>query len=86
MIKGRHTLKFGLDYRYQQYTPTNQGGNSGDFCFGHAQTAVTPTLTGQTGFGFASFLLGAAGGGSDKQSATLVRASSVMRPREPGSV
>jgi hypothetical protein len=57
-VKGKHSIKLGVDFRYQEYTPTNQGGTSGVFGFGRGQTAATPTLTSQTGFGFASFLLG----------------------------
>ncbi len=72
-IKGSHSWKFGVDYRYQQYTPTNQGFNSGNFGFGRAQTAVNPNFGNQTGFGFASFLLGAVGGGSDKQESALAQ-------------
>lgn len=57
-VKGSHSLKFGGDFRYQQYTPTNQGSTSGRFNFRSGQTAAAPTLGGDTGFGFASFLLG----------------------------
>jgi hypothetical protein len=71
--KGQHSFKFGVDYRDQRYTPTNQGGNSGSFGFGRGQTAVAPTFSDRTGFAFASFLLGAVGGGSDKQSAELIQ-------------
>ncbi|HEX4951086.1 MAG TPA: carboxypeptidase regulatory-like domain-containing protein [Blastocatellia bacterium] len=72
-IKGAHSWKFGVDYREQRYTPTNQGANSGEFGFGRGQTAVSPTFSDRTGFGFASFLLGAVGGGSDKQSTNLLQ-------------
>lgn len=72
-VKGQHSFKFGVDYREQRYTPTNQGGNSGNFGFGRGQTAVNPNFSNTTGFGFASFLLGAVGGGSDKQSTDLVQ-------------
>jgi hypothetical protein len=72
-IHGQHSFKFGVDYRDQRYTPTNQGGNSGSFQFGRGQTAVSPTFSDRTGFAFASFLLGAVGGGSDKQSTNLVQ-------------
>ena len=73
VIRGQHSFKFGVDYRDQRYTPTNQGANSGSYGFGRGQTAVSPTVTNDTGFAFASFLLGAVGGGSDKQSANLLQ-------------
>ncbi|MFN7948038.1 MAG: carboxypeptidase regulatory-like domain-containing protein [Blastocatellia bacterium] len=72
-VRGQHSFKFGADYREQRYTPTNQGANSGDFGFGRGQTAVSPTFSDRTGFAFASFLLGAVGGGSDKQSTNLIQ-------------
>jgi hypothetical protein len=55
-IHGRHSLKFGVDYRWQQYSPIN--GNSPTFNFCRAQTAADPAVTGLAGDGFASLLLG----------------------------
>jgi Carboxypeptidase regulatory-like domain/TonB dependent receptor len=55
-IHGRHSLKFGVDYRWQQYSPIN--GNSPTFNFCRAQTAADPAETGLAGNGLASLLLG----------------------------
>ena len=49
-------MKFGFDYRWQQYSPIN--GNSPTFNFCRAQTTSDPTETALGGNGFASFLLG----------------------------
>jgi hypothetical protein len=53
--KGRHSLTFGGDIRYQQYSPINN--NSPSIGFGGGQTAVSTSL-GATGNGLASELLG----------------------------
>lgn len=66
-VAGRHSFKFGGDFRYQQYTPTNQGGTSGRFFFGRGQTAAVVggrAVDDTTGFGFASFLLGQVANGN----------------------
>ncbi len=55
-VHGRHSIKFGIDYRWQQYSPIN--GNSPTFNFCRAQTTSDPTQTALGGNGFASFLLG----------------------------
>lgn len=59
-IVGTHSLKFGGDARLQAYTPRNLGATSGVFNFATGQTAAgaDPRFVGDTGFGFASFLLG----------------------------
>ncbi len=66
--RGRHSFKFGGDFRYQQYTPTNQNNTGGNFGFDAGQTAqraANGSVQGaDTGFGFASFLLGRVGFGS----------------------
>ncbi|HXG66947.1 MAG TPA: TonB-dependent receptor, partial [Blastocatellia bacterium] len=61
VIRGSHNLRFGVDFRHQRYTPTNQNNLAGTFNFGRGQTAavVNNQTVGNTGFGFASFLLGA---------------------------
>ena len=59
--KGAHSLTFGADIRYQQYSPINN--NSPSIGFGAGQTAVSTTL-GATGNGLASELLGLATGGA----------------------
>ena len=60
--KGAHSFMFGLDLRYQQYSPINN--NSPSINFGGGQTAADPTLSSQTGNGLASELLGLATNGS----------------------
>lgn len=60
--KGAHSLTFGGDVRYQQYSPID--GNSPVINFCGDQTAADPNLTGNTGNGFASELLGLACNGS----------------------
>ncbi len=62
-IRGRHTFNVGLDFRKDQFTNEDKGGNSGSFSFAQFQTAVTGNDT-QTGDGFASFLLGRVNNGS----------------------
>jgi hypothetical protein len=61
-VKGKHDFKFGIDYRYQQYSPLNFQNTSGTFGFGRGQTAATQGGTlntiGPTGNGIASLLLG----------------------------
>jgi len=54
-VRGRHTFRFGADFRAQQF---NSHGDFGvpTFIFDPAQTAGT--FGPNTGFGFASFLLG----------------------------
>jgi len=58
--KGRHGLKFGVDYRYQTFANIDTGHEVGAFNYGRAQTAATndPNVASNTGNGFASFLLG----------------------------
>lgn len=57
---GRHAFKFGVDYRYQQYSPLAQDLINGHLSFQGGQTnaaQVAPFNQG-TGNGFASLLLG----------------------------
>ncbi|HEV2462623.1 MAG TPA: carboxypeptidase-like regulatory domain-containing protein [Acidobacteriaceae bacterium] len=54
--KGAHSLDFGADIRYQQYSPINNNSPSINFC--GAQTAADPSQTAQTGNGLASEMLG----------------------------
>ena len=57
---GRNSFKFGIDYRYQQYSSISNGGTNGFFNFTANQTKVARTgpYSGGTGNGFASLLLG----------------------------
>ncbi|MBZ5725306.1 MAG: carboxypeptidase-like regulatory domain-containing protein [Acidobacteriia bacterium] len=56
-VRGRHTLTFGTDLRYQKYAPIDNSRTSGNYYFQRGQTAGTP-LTNLSGNGIASFLLG----------------------------
>jgi len=60
--KGRHSFKFGVDWRYQQYSPLAQGQINGLLSFQPGETRATRDLAFNvgTGNGFASLLLGAA--------------------------
>jgi hypothetical protein len=57
-IKGRHTIKAGMDLRVSQFNfgKSNQAG--GVFNFDNIFTSANPVAPGSTGYGFASFLLG----------------------------
>jgi hypothetical protein len=57
MVKGNHTIKFGLDARLLQTNGADPNNNQGTFRFTNLETAL-PTSTGNTGHAFASFLLG----------------------------
>ncbi len=56
--RGRHSLKFGGDYRYQQFSPYD--GTSLTIAFARAQTAgdSAASIATNSGNGFASLLLG----------------------------
>ena len=58
--KGRNSFKFGVDYRYQQYSAIAVDNENGSFNFDGNQTKATFSgpYSGGTGLGFASFLLG----------------------------
>lgn len=58
--KGRHSLKFGADWRYQQFSAIGHDQDNGYLSFQPAQTSATQTGGYQsgTGNGFASLLLG----------------------------
>jgi hypothetical protein len=58
---GKHDYKFGVDYRFQLYSPLSFGRTTGFYNFGGAQTAATPALAARTATGnaVASLLLGA---------------------------
>lgn len=62
IVKAKHTLRFGVDYRYQIYEPGSLSNTSGSFNFGCAETAaaVGPLAScASSGNGIASLLLGA---------------------------
>lgn len=59
--RGRHSVRFGIDWRAYQYSIIDRSHESPGLGFDLAQTAVDPTLSGpsKTGDAFASFLIGA---------------------------
>lgn len=57
-IKGRHSLRFGIDWRSYQFSRETQANQSPTYSFFNLQTAFTPNDN-HTGDPFASFLLGA---------------------------
>lgn len=64
MVRGKHNLKFGVDYRRYQNN-FRQGERSGSFNFSRNETAFpTAALRASTGNAFASFLLGEVDNGS----------------------
>ena len=60
-FKGRHSMRFGIDWRAYQYSLVDRSHESPGLGFDLAQTAVESTLSGpgKTGDAFASFLIGA---------------------------
>ncbi len=62
-IKGRHSLKFGTELRFEQFTIFQPSASRGtaDFSTGFTDNPAAP---GTGGYGFASFLLGISDGGS----------------------
>jgi len=56
-IKGKHNLKFGFEYRHQGFNLLANNNETGVFTLDRLQTA-SPGSPNDTGFGFASFLLG----------------------------
>lgn len=62
-IKGRHSLKFGAEIRYEQFTIFQPSASRGTADFGTGFTD-NPASPGTGGNGFASFLLGISDGGS----------------------
>jgi len=57
-IKGRHSLRFGFDWRSYQFTRKTQANQSPTYSFFGFQTAYTPNNN-QSGDPFASFMVGA---------------------------
>ena len=58
--KGRHSVRFGGMYRWQQFSYENNGPAAGTFNFSRAQTSAynNGTIEADSGNGLASFLLG----------------------------
>jgi hypothetical protein len=57
LSKGRHTIKFGGDFRRQMYNNYSPGKQSGSYSFSNTFTTATPNDT-KSGYGLADLLLG----------------------------
>ncbi len=64
--KGRHSLRFGATYRWQQFSYENNGPAAGTFNFARAQTSAynNGTAEADSGNSLASFVLGVTSGTS----------------------
>jgi len=62
-LRGKHSLKFGGEFRRYRYNTYEPGQLSGTFIFTDKETSL-PNFTSSTGHAFASFILGAADSGS----------------------
>ncbi len=69
-VFGKHTIQFGGNATYQNYSPFNFANQQGSFTFSTNQTAPLPNFGPTAGNAFASFLL------SDVSSATATNRSS----------
>jgi hypothetical protein len=61
-VRGKHSFKFGAEYRRYRMNERDQEGYS--FNFSYLQTSLPGTYQKKTGHPFASFILGATNGGS----------------------
>ncbi|MGO8790277.1 MAG: carboxypeptidase regulatory-like domain-containing protein [Terriglobia bacterium] len=68
-IKGKHTLKFGFEFRKldDSYTQTND--TTGNFYFDNMFTSQNPTTPSGSGYSFASYMLGNGSSGSANEDA-----------------
>lgn len=62
-VKGRHNLKFGFTYMDVNYQRIDCNNCAGSLSYSAAATG-NPSVSGQTGIGYAAFLLGLPSGGS----------------------
>jgi hypothetical protein len=69
-LKGRHTVKTGFEYVRVSYARADCNGCAGSASFNSGATG-NPSVSGTTGFDYASFLLGTAAGGSFNYSANI---------------
>ncbi|MEW5978586.1 MAG: TonB-dependent receptor [Acidobacteriota bacterium] len=74
-VKGRHTFKFGAEYRNQQVNTSEFGNESGTFNFSHLNTGLLGVNSGSS---VASFLLGAV-----SSSSLAVRTAGSQYARQP---
>ena len=77
-IWGRHTLKFGAEWRFNTHNYYQQNNPSGSFNFDALMTSTNPFAAAGTGNGFASFLLGYGTGGGVTNNA-LVAGQQIYR-------
>lgn len=70
-IWNRHTVKFGVELRRSTHNYYQQNNPSGNFNFDNLLTASSPTAAGNSGNGFASFLLGYGSGGGLTQNSLV---------------
>ena len=69
-LHGRHTVKAGFEFVRVNYARADCNGCAGSASFSSGATG-NPNVSGTTGFDYASFLLGAASGGSFNYSANI---------------
>ena len=69
-LKGRHSVKAGFEYARVNYARADCNGCAGSASFSSGSTG-NPTVSGTTGFDYASFLLGTASGGSFNYGANI---------------
>ena len=62
-VKGRHNMKFGFNYMDVSYRRIDCNNCGGSLSYSAAATG-NPSVSGQTGIGYAAFLLGLPSGGS----------------------
>jgi len=84
-IWGRHTLKFGGEFRRLTHNYYQQNNPSGNFTFDALMTSTNPFAAAGTGNGFASFLLGYGTGGGVTNNA-LVAGQMLYRAYYAGDV
>jgi hypothetical protein len=70
-ILGRHTMKFGMELRRGELHYLQSNNNSGNFSFTSGMTSVNALTPGNTGYSFASFLLGYGATGVNTNALTL---------------
>jgi Carboxypeptidase regulatory-like domain len=64
IVRGKHTIKTGIDIRVQLRNNFQPGAVSGQYEFTRAMTGNPQDTSGSTGFGLATFLLGAVSRGT----------------------
>ncbi|HZU25520.1 MAG TPA: TonB-dependent receptor, partial [Bryobacteraceae bacterium] len=72
-VKGKHSMRFGIDVRPQIYEPGVLNNTTGSINFARAETAGTVLTNGLSGNGIASMLLGLADSGNVNAYASQAR-------------